>query len=588
MAPRALLTLVLIAAFGCEDDALTKNLEPTAPPPPPPTGSLIEVCDGLDNDGDGDVDEGWDSDGDGTADCHEMELCNGLDDNGDGRIDEGFDVDADGTADCYDTETCDGVDNDGDGAIDEGFDADDDGTADCFDTEVCDGVDNDGDGERDEGFDADGDGLADCRDTEECDGMDNDGAGAIDEGFDVDGDGTADCFDREECDGVDNDGDGEVDEGCIEEVCNGADDDGDGAIDEGFDVDGDGVARCCEEGVSVFYYPDSSYTSVSSRRSMGNGSFSAESTFAAVDGAGQELRILGYGDIVGSDRALDLLWYRLSDRAMFSTTCLDGEWQSSNVGTVDRGPRSWGDVNRDGCLDYISYDYRAANFGGHGDSGDGFTYLGDCTGQFRLARSRWNVRFLSGFFTGSSAYNLRDFNGDGNVDAFFWAVSSGGTTPSRLWYLPGDGRGSFGAAVALPQLNQAGNYGAMGDVDGDGCVDWVNGSNDDGTAGSVWAVLGDCAGGVHGTRMLVDQGRFASANGQGIYGDGQTKLFDFDGDGDLDLVTSFNRSRSGGAAILYWANDGSGVFTDGSSTDPDEVIVPMWSIHTTSFLSPLP
>ena len=64
-------------------------------------------------------------------------------------------------------EVCDGLDNDGDGDIDEGFaDTDGDGTADCVDSEDCDGVDNDGDGVVDEGFDADGNGIPDC--DEEC------------------------------------------------------------------------------------------------------------------------------------------------------------------------------------------------------------------------------------------------------------------------------------------------------------------------------------------------------------------------------------------------------------------------------------
>ena len=97
--------------------------------------------------------------------------------------------------DCIDTEECDGLDNDGDGIVDEGFDSDGDGIADCYDTEECDGLDNDGDGIVDEGFDSDGDGIADCYDTEECDGLDNDGDGIVDEGFDSDGDGIGDCID---------------------------------------------------------------------------------------------------------------------------------------------------------------------------------------------------------------------------------------------------------------------------------------------------------------------------------------------------------------------------------------------------------
>jgi len=217
-----------------------------------------EECDGVDNDGDGDIDEGLaDSDGDGICDAIDTEECDGLDNDGDGDIDEDQpDGDGDGICDDLDTEECDGVDNDGDGDIDEGLaDTDGDGTCDAIDTEECDGLDNDGDGDVDEGFDSDSDGTPDCSDTEECDGVDNDGDGDIDEGqSDVDGDGTCDDLDTEECDGVDNDGDGDIDEGLADsdsdgicdaidtEECDGLDNDGDGDVDEGLtDTDGDGT-----------------------------------------------------------------------------------------------------------------------------------------------------------------------------------------------------------------------------------------------------------------------------------------------------------------------------------------------------------
>jgi hypothetical protein len=208
----------------------------------------VEVCDGEDNDGDGEVDEGYaDTDGDSTADCVESEDCDGIDNTGEGMIDEDWgDADGDGIADCRDPEDCDGVDNDGDGKVDEDYaDTDGDGIADCLDEEECDGLDNNGDGVIDEGFgDSDEDGICDEADKEECDGKDNDGDGYVDEDWDdTDGDSIVDCMDEEDCDGLDNDGDGKIDEDwtdldgdgvgdCVPEDCDCEDNDGDGEVDE--------------------------------------------------------------------------------------------------------------------------------------------------------------------------------------------------------------------------------------------------------------------------------------------------------------------------------------------------------------------
>ena len=360
-----------------------------------------EVCNGIDDDCDGQVDEGVqntyyaDTDGDGygddgntteacsapagyvsdNMDCDDSdasvnpgatEVCNGVDDDCDGQVDEGVqntyyaDTDGDGygddgntteacsapagyvsdNTDCDDsnanvnpgaTELCNGVDDDCDGQVDEGVqntyyaDTDGDGygddgntteacsapvgyvsdNTDCDDsdanvnpgaTEVCNGIDDDCDGQIDEGVqntyyaDTDGDGYGDdsntteactapagyvsdntdCDDsdanvnsgaTEVCNGIDDDCDGQIDEGVqntyyaDTDGDGYGDdsnsteacaapagyVSDNTDCD----DSDANVNSGATE-VCNGIDDDCDGQIDEGVqntyyaDTDGDG------------------------------------------------------------------------------------------------------------------------------------------------------------------------------------------------------------------------------------------------------------------------------------------------------------------------------------------------------------
>ncbi len=219
-----------------------------------------EVCDGIDNDCDGVIDEGFDQDGDGFStcddppDCDDLdpgvhpgaeEICDGVDNDCDGAIDEGFDADGDGTSDCTDDdgdgyteqdgdcndgnaaihpgaeETCDGVDNDCNGQVDEGFDADGDGTPDC--------TDDDGDGfSEDQGDCDDQDPAVNPAAEDVCNHVDDDCNGVPDDGpnIDADQDGVASC------DGDCNDADPSIGPGA-DEVCNGVDDDCDGAIDDG-------------------------------------------------------------------------------------------------------------------------------------------------------------------------------------------------------------------------------------------------------------------------------------------------------------------------------------------------------------------
>ncbi len=168
-----------------------------------------EACDGVDDDCSGAADEPWDIDGDGWVaddpacvlvgppfDCDDgdpaihpeaVEVCNGLDDDCDGDIDD------------------DGPDEDGDGwpgpaACPDG------GDVDCDDAdpaihpdavEVCNGLDDDCDGLADEGLadgvDADGDGSPACLD---CDDADPDrfpgNVEVCDDGIDQDCSGQAD------------------------------------------------------------------------------------------------------------------------------------------------------------------------------------------------------------------------------------------------------------------------------------------------------------------------------------------------------------------------------------------------------------
>ena len=317
--------------------------------------AAIEACNGADDDCDGQTDEdfaakgtacdGDDADSclDGTWLCNgialicdddgfsKSELCNALDDDCDGAVDEAFPDkgqpcdgnDADQCADgfwlcngtdlvCNDDaltkgEVCNDVDDDCDGDTDEGYAlkgqaCDGDDLDDCADgmwvcgvtgglvcndlpggsSEICNEIDDDCDGATDEGFPnkgtacdgpdpdlcaegtwiCDGGGGLMCSDTtgdstEICDDEDNDCDGTTDEGYETKG---------QPCDGPDGDscveGTYQCDKqgalvcsdgtGTTVEVCNDVDDDCDGATDEGFGTKGQacdgGDGDLCKEG----------------------------------------------------------------------------------------------------------------------------------------------------------------------------------------------------------------------------------------------------------------------------------------------------------------------------------------------------
>ena len=223
----------------------------------------FDVCDGADNDCDGDVDEdlapvdclvenelgacsGVESCLEGAWVCEgpepTAETCNGADDDCDGVTDEDFlDTDGDGAANCVDE------DDDGDGVPDDGDGSGTVGDNPCTPEETtgCDDncpldansaqadLDKDGAGDR---CDCDADG--DTYNALVCEGLDCDDSlpevnPAVDETQVIE-DGCTDC-DCALCNGVDDDCDGETDEGCAQ-----TDDDGvPDCLDD--DLDGDGV-----------------------------------------------------------------------------------------------------------------------------------------------------------------------------------------------------------------------------------------------------------------------------------------------------------------------------------------------------------
>jgi hypothetical protein len=269
-----------------------------------------EICDGLDNDCNGDIDDELElgecsltSDFgecfgpvvcvDGEEVCEaalpDEEICDNQDNNCDGEVDEGFTDDNDnGILDCLEEDTDDdGIldyddncpedanseqeDNDEDDlgdACDDDDDNDewlDEDDCDPFDsdvfpeaTEKCNGIDDNCDEQIDEGYpDSNNDGTADCMEDDSdgdaiFDYEDNCPETANPTQLDTDDDKLGDaCDDDDDGDGFTDDNDcGPTDPDIYpdaQEFCDGIDTDCDGALDNGFpDDNNNGVADCLD------------------------------------------------------------------------------------------------------------------------------------------------------------------------------------------------------------------------------------------------------------------------------------------------------------------------------------------------------
>jgi subtilisin family serine protease len=178
------------------------------------------------------------------------------------------------------------------------------------------------------------------------------------------------------------------------------------------------------------------------------------------------------------------------------------------------------DLNGDGNLDIV------AGLLGDQNTGPLATLLGDGTGKFGAPLSR-PVDLVTGSYATTTVL-AKDLNGDGIPDLV--VIDNGGVVPGAHSYL-GRGDGTFKHAeyffedggFEIP--DDVTNV-ALGDMDGDGCVDAVTTE----TYGNVRIFKGSCDGSFVGFPNVTTVG--AGDAGATI------ALADLDGDGHLDVLTT--------------------------------------------------
>jgi hypothetical protein len=204
-----------------------------------------------------------------------------------------------------------------------------------------------------------------------------------------------------------------------------------------------------------------------------------------------------------------------------------------------------GDVDGDGDLDLLTAN--VSSFAIYNNTVS--VRLNDGSGRFS-----GTTQVIVG--TGPQSLALGDVDGDGDLDLLTANNSNrASVTPGTVSICLNDGSGTFAAATNLSVGNNP-NAVALGDVDGDGDLDFVTSNYSGGSSGLVYVRLNDGSGNFSGSFSV-------SVNYSGY----DLKLGDIDGDGDLDVLVA-HTIRGGLVTVLL--NNGQGSFASPQPVPADE------------------
>ncbi len=264
----------------------------------------------------------------------------------------------------------------------------------------------------------------------------------------------------------------------------------------------------------------------------GDGTFGERTTYATGASAAHHMAVAD----VNNDGVMDLLvTYESSSDGRLSVLLGngDGTFATALVSNVGRGPRqiATGDVDGDGMVDVVVA--RQSNTASGGGAVTTTSHqTNDDAGGVALLRGRGDGTFedpvaIDTQHTSPTAVLLHDFDGDGRLDLVV-ASQGQGEVPDAVGgvsLLLGGGDGTFTPPADLAFGFTEPYALTAGDVNGDGFVDLIVGSEGNGSAGGGTAVLlSDGLGNFHQAERWFDDITGMGAAVGDINGDGRTDI----------------------------------------------------------------
>ncbi len=167
---------------------------------------------------------------------------------------------------------------------------------------------------------------------------------------------------------------------------------------------------------------------------------------------------------------------------------------------------------------------------------------------------------VSGQWHSPYAKQAQDMNQDGFQDLVFGTYASGGSSDTKVYLMLGNGDGTFQPATQM--FTHSGSKGPansfmFADFNNDQIGDVLLGMDDDGDAGSAWLYLGTGGGGFSSTSTkVIDLNPVCNSGcGDKMGNTGTARPFDFDFDGNMDVVVGYSYCASQPNCYMWTAPD---------------------------------